>query len=108
MGSLEKINKLHLSKHSDIQSIPSRDFHDFDKYSNNEKLNYNSYDREKVHPEIDHSEKLKETASFGKTYEKKNVKIATSQDEINPTMQLSAKTPHVKSIKNISPMKVGL
>ena len=107
VGSLEKVNKLHVTRHSDVQSIHSRDLGDFDKYSSNEKPYKKTFEKpiQEADQDLEHTGKFKDTASFGKTYDRKIVKISTSQDEMNSyvqSIQNMSKTPHM----NKSPIKV--
>lgn len=94
-----------------MQSIHSRDIGDFDKYSSNEKPQHNNsiekYEKiEEVDRDLEETGKFG-TAKFGKTYDKKTVKISTNQEYINPNFQVSAKTPHIKPMQNVSPIKVS-
>lgn len=125
LNSLEKINQIHLTKHSEVNSIASKDYgepkngknvlfsnyDDEDKYSSGEKGIYNHYERDQ--PIQEAAENLEETgkyknktAHFGKTYEKKNMKIKTISDKKGVSEPLASKTPHTRTFKGISPNKV--
>lgn len=130
LGSLEKINKIHLSRHSDIQSIVSKDFHPgkqdknnlFSQYEEDEKSSNNGRvmhhrSLERVKPIMEAKEDLEQTgrinkeqtAHFGKTLEpKKNAMINSSPQNIRVNQNLASKTPSLKLIKGASPMKVSL
>lgn len=129
LGSLEKINKIHLSRHSDIQSIVSKDFHPkkqiknnpFSQYEEDEKSSANekavyhkSLERSKpiveAHEDLEHTGRMnhEQTAHFGKTLEpKKNAMISGSPQNIRVNQHLASKTPSLKLIKGTSPMKVS-
>lgn len=126
LNSLEKINKIHISGHSDMQSIQSKNYHEkknsmsnfLNQYDEDEK--YSSFDNAKVNNGKEANGRIDEaredleqtgrhnheqTAHFGKTLEnKKNINFNSSPE--NGNMALNSKTPSMKMMKGISPIKV--
>lgn len=97
VGSLEKINHLHLSKHSDIGSLVSKDhlkaknpftrFEDDERYSSLEKgMVYNAYETSPINeetPDLEETGRYKKdaTAHFGKTLDAKRPPNISSEPE---------------------------
>jgi DNA repair exonuclease SbcCD ATPase subunit len=128
LNSLEKINKIHISGHSDMHSIQSKNYHEkknsinsfLNQYNDEEK--YSSFENPKNYNGKDSSGRIDEaredleqtgrhnqeqTAHFGKTLErKKNINFNSSPE--NGNIVLNSKTPSMKLMRDISPAKVWM
>jgi len=124
VGSLEKITKIHLSRHSDIQSMNSRDYVDqtqankmqmFSSIEDEDKVYY-SYDKpnpiNEAREDLEETGKFKnetKTAHFAKSFEptkKKSNLVNASQPNLANIASNTYKTPKVKLLKDISPQKL--
>ena len=125
LESLEKINNLHLARHSDVQSIASgRNFKKGkDPFSKFEDENYSGGDKggyyhsvdqdrqiDEARPDLEETEKYskEQTAKFGNTFEpRKGMKITKGAEKIKNS-SLAHKTPRYNLLKSTKSSKVTI